>query len=85
MTLIITKSLNLFQVNKMINEIFGTESQIVEIKPITVKLEQKAVSVTLVKRYNYDEGNRVIEETAFFKDLLAHRIDNSPRVRSFSI
>jgi hypothetical protein len=61
------------------------ESQIIEIRPIIVKIEQKSSSVTLIKRYNYENNNTVKKPTAFLKNLLAHRIDNSPRVRSFTV
>jgi hypothetical protein len=61
------------------------ESRIVEIRPIIVKMEQKSSSVTLIKRYNYENKNTVKKPTAFLKELKAHRIDNSPRIRPFTI
>jgi hypothetical protein len=61
------------------------ESQVIEIRPINVKIEMKSSSVTLIKRYNYENKNTVKKPTAFLKELLAHKIDNSPRVRSFTI
>ena len=59
--------------------------QIVEIRPINVKIQEKSNSVTLIKRYNYEGNNRVEKPTAFLKGMLAHRIDNTPRIRSFLI
>ena len=58
--------------------------KIVEIRPVCLHVEQKSNSVTLVKRYNYEKQSKQ-HETAFFKNMLAHRIDESPSIRPFSI
>lgn len=61
------------------------ESQIVEIRPINVKIQEKSNSVTLIKRYNYEGNNRVEKPTAFLKGMKLHQIDKSCRLRSFTI
>jgi len=51
-----------------------------EIKQIEHTQPQKTNSETVVKRYE-----KVTTKTAFYKNLLAHRIDKTPRIRSFKL
>jgi hypothetical protein len=61
------------------------DSKLIEIRPIQLKRTEKANSETLVKRY-YCKNNKHYEmSTSLLKAILSHRIDNSPRLRSFNI
>lgn len=63
----------------------SNESKIVEIRPVQLKRVEKANSEKLIKRHNYPKGKRVVKHLALYKELLAHQIDKSPRLRPFSI
>jgi len=61
-----------------------SETKVIEMRPIQLKRVEKANSETLIKRHYYAKG-KVEKVLSLYKELLAHRIDSSPRLRSFSI
>jgi hypothetical protein len=63
------------------------DKNIIECKPISNKPIEKSTSITIIKRYpnKTDPEKTTKYNKKFYQELLAHRIDNSPRLRAFSI
>jgi cobyric acid synthase len=66
-------------------ENFEQEPKIIEMRPVQLKHVEKANSEILISRKDYGTKSTNAYKTDFFKALLSHRIDDSPRLRSFSI
>jgi hypothetical protein len=64
---------------------FEENQKLIEMRPVNIKRTEKAHSEKLVKRHYYDKSGKVETFLSFYKEILAHRIDNSPRLRSFTI